>query len=63
MTAVMEILTAPHEASFYQQEEIDLAKSKNLELHAKKYFWLENSYNGNNLPFNGIKCQISGKVD
>lgn len=44
--AVMEIITAPGVRSFYQQEEIDLALSKDIEKHAKKYFWIRNSYNG-----------------
>ena len=44
--AAMEVLTAPEAPSFYQQEEIDLYKTKDLEEHAKKYFWLKNSYSG-----------------
>ena len=41
---IMEILTAPEELSFYQQEELDLAKAENIESHQQKYFWLKNSY-------------------
>ncbi|HIH11459.1 TPA: hypothetical protein HA241_04680 [Candidatus Woesearchaeota archaeon] len=42
----MEILTAPEEISFYQQEEIDLLKTTNVAKHQQKYFWLKNSYAG-----------------
>lgn len=41
---VMEILTAPEELSFYQEEEIALAETSDLEAHAAKYHWLKNSY-------------------
>lgn len=43
---VMEILTAPEELSFYQQEEIALSESKDISLHQERFFWLQNSYNG-----------------
>ena len=43
---VLEILTTPENPSFYQEEEIDLARTKDIEKHAKKYFWLRNSYSG-----------------
>ena len=46
---VMEILTAPEEISFYQQEEQELAACKtNHEIlkHQQKYFWLKNGYGG-----------------
>jgi phosphohistidine swiveling domain-containing protein len=46
----MEILTAPEELSFYQQEELDLQKSKNINNHQKKFFWLKNSYAGTQVP-------------
>src|SRR3989344_697387 len=46
-----EKLSAPERPSFYQQEELDLLRLKNskgfqalLKEHAKKYFWLRNSY-------------------
>ena len=45
-SAVMEILTSPEKVSFYQEEEIELVKTKDIEKHAKKYSWLRNSYNG-----------------
>ncbi len=44
LALLMEILTAPEEPSFYQEEEIALIKSKNLEEHREKYLWLKNSY-------------------
>ena len=44
--AVMEILTTPEELSFYQQEEIDLVRAKDLLQHQQRYFWLKNSYAG-----------------
>jgi len=46
LSFVMEVLTTVEKLSFYQQEEIDLVKTKDLEKHIKKYFWLRNSYNG-----------------
>ncbi len=46
LRVAMEILTAPEEISFYQEEEIELAKTENIEAHQKKYFWLHNSYAG-----------------
>lgn len=42
----LEVLTAPEKMSFYQEEELDLAKSRDLKAHRKKYFWLQNSYLG-----------------
>jgi hypothetical protein len=52
--SVMEKLSAPERLSFYQEEELDLLKIKNiqkkkkinhlLEKHAGKYFWIRNSY-------------------
>jgi len=42
----MEMLCAPEKLSFYQEEEIDLSKSKDIKKHTRKYFWLKNSYNG-----------------
>ncbi|PIR04047.1 MAG: hypothetical protein COV59_02575 [Candidatus Magasanikbacteria bacterium CG11_big_fil_rev_8_21_14_0_20_39_34] len=41
---VQETLTAPEELSFYQQEELDLVSSENINAHQQKYFWLKNSY-------------------
>lgn len=43
---VMETLTTPEEFSFYQKEELELSQAKNLKRHQRKYFWLQNSYNG-----------------
>jgi phosphohistidine swiveling domain-containing protein len=43
---VMQVLTAPEEISFYQEEELALFKTKNVKLHAKKFYWLKNSYFG-----------------
>jgi phosphohistidine swiveling domain-containing protein len=53
----LEILSAPVEYSFFQQEELDLLRTsfiKNkkefrevLEKHAQKYYWILNSYGGN----------------
>lgn len=45
ISIAMEILTSPEEPSFFQQEEIDLFKARDLAKHAKKYSWLRNSYN------------------
>ncbi|MEN9558474.1 MAG: Phosphoenolpyruvate synthase [Candidatus Parcubacteria bacterium] len=42
----MEVLLAPEEASFYQEEESELLKTQNISAHAKKYYWLKNSYGG-----------------
>gem|GEM_PF-544417 len=46
LASAMEILTAPEELSFYQQEEIDLLQTRDLKKHLNKYFWLKNSYAG-----------------
>lgn len=46
LSSVAEILTAPEKPSFYQKEEADLSSAKDLGWHARKYFWLRNSYNG-----------------
>ncbi len=40
----MEVLSAPTGLSFYQEEEIDLSETNDMEAHQKKYFWLRNSY-------------------
>jgi len=42
----MQVLTAPEALSFYQQEEIELAESRDFVAHAKKFSWLKNSYSG-----------------
>lgn len=44
MISVLEVLTAPEQRSFYQDEEIDLAETDDLETHRQNYFWLKNSY-------------------
>lgn len=41
---VMEILTAPEEPSFFQREELDLAKTSDIAAHQREYYWLNNSY-------------------
>jgi phosphohistidine swiveling domain-containing protein len=41
---IMEAFCAPEGISFYQEEEIDLLETENIEDHQKKYFWLKNSY-------------------
>ena len=41
---VMEVLTAPEELSFYQEEEIELSETEDIKAHAEKYHWLKNSY-------------------
>ncbi len=46
LRTAMEILAAPESFSFYQEEEIELAETKDIEKHQKKYFWLQNSYAG-----------------
>ncbi|HEY4527396.1 MAG TPA: PEP-utilizing enzyme [Candidatus Paceibacterota bacterium] len=42
--SVMEILTAPEGLSFYQEEEIELAETRDLSEHQKKYQWIKNSF-------------------
>lgn len=44
--SVLEALTAPARLSFYQKEEIDLSKARDIAEHQKRYFWLKNSYAG-----------------
>lgn len=44
--SALETLTAPTKLSFYQEEEIDLSKTKDLDKHQQQYFWLKNSYAG-----------------
>ncbi len=49
LSSIMEILSAPEKPSFYQEEEIELAEingHNDINLHQKKYFWLQNSYAG-----------------
>ncbi len=46
LRSALEILAAPEKSSFYQEEEIELAETKNIQSHQKKYFWLQNSYAG-----------------
>lgn len=41
---VFEVLSAPEKSSFFEEEETALFEAKNLKTHAKKYFWLQNSY-------------------
>ncbi|KKU13576.1 MAG: Phosphoenolpyruvate synthase/pyruvate phosphate dikinase [Parcubacteria group bacterium GW2011_GWC2_45_7] len=42
--AAMEVLTAPEQASFYKQEEMELEGTQDIAEHTKKYSWLKNSY-------------------
>ena len=42
----MELLTAPEQSSFFQEEEMDLAETDDIERHRERYFWLKNSYAG-----------------
>ena len=46
LKSAIEILAAPEDISFYQEEEIELAEIKNIKEHQQKYFWLQNSYAG-----------------
>lgn len=45
-SSTIEILTAPEKILFSQKEEVDLSNTKDIEKHAKKYFWIRNSYGG-----------------
>jgi phosphohistidine swiveling domain-containing protein len=66
INSVLEILTAPEELSFYQQEEIELSESHNVAAHAQKYCWLKNSYaRVEDLPvsfFEQRKAELSGSM-
>lgn len=42
----LEILTAPEQMSFYQEEELALLKTNNLSKHQQEFFWLKNGYGG-----------------
>ena len=44
LKSAMQVLMAPTGMSFYQEEEIDLEETNDLEEHRKKYYWLKNSY-------------------
>lgn len=44
--SALEILTSPEALSFYQQEEVALSLTTDVERHQQQYFWLKNSYNG-----------------
>ena len=46
MGGVLETLTAPERLSFYQEEEVALARAHDLVAHQKQFFWLKNSYGG-----------------
>lgn len=46
MPSVMEALTAPEKPSFYQEEEIALKNSKDIQAHQQRYFWILNGYPG-----------------
>ena len=67
----LEVLTAPTRLSFYQEEEMDLARTKDLDKHQGKYFWLKNSYAGTQiLPIRffedrkkGLDANLSVKID
>ena len=49
IASAMEILTAPEALSFYQEEEIELSESADIETHQQKYYWLKNSYAGSQI--------------
>ena len=59
----MEILTAPEELSFYQEEEIALAETNDLKQHQKEYFWLQNSYNGTRILPISFFAERKRKID
>lgn len=46
LRSAMEILTTPETMSFYQEEELALAQTSDVQAHARKYFWIENGYGG-----------------
>lgn len=46
IATAMEILTAPVALSFYQEEEIHLSETSDVEAHQRNYYWLKNSYAG-----------------
>lgn len=46
INSALEILSAPEKLSFYKEEEIALAETKDISKHQKNYFWLQNSYAG-----------------
>ncbi|MBI4427164.1 MAG: hypothetical protein HY569_01625 [Candidatus Magasanikbacteria bacterium] len=67
LNGVLEILTAPTRLSFYQEEERDLARTKDLNKHQRGYFWLKNSYAGTEiLPvkfFKDRQLSLRGSAD
>ncbi|HBU07463.1 MAG TPA: hypothetical protein DEB09_05280 [Candidatus Magasanikbacteria bacterium] len=63
LTEIMEVLTAPTRLSFYQEEEIDLAKTKNIKKHQQKYFWLKNSYAGTEILPTSFFAERKNKVN
>jgi phosphohistidine swiveling domain-containing protein len=46
LRSAMEILTTPEKMSFYQEEELALAQSSDVQAHTQKYFWIANGYGG-----------------
>lgn len=71
---IIEKLSAPEKLSFYQQEECELLRlrqikkrpllSKKLLAHQKKYYWLLNSYhNSRVLPLNYFKKRLLSKTE
>ncbi len=46
LSVALEVLTAPTRMSFYQEEEVALAKTSDMVKHQRQFFWLKNSYAG-----------------
>ncbi|MFA6227026.1 MAG: PEP-utilizing enzyme [Candidatus Paceibacterota bacterium] len=63
LSSIMEILTTPEEPSFFQKEEIDLVKSKDIKEHTKDYFWLKNSYDGVEVLNESFFLDRKSKID
>ncbi len=65
--SALEALTAPTRLSFYQEEEIALSQTSDIEKHQKAFFWLKNSYAGTSvLPvefFVERKKTLSKKIE
>ncbi|MDO8626016.1 MAG: PEP-utilizing enzyme [Candidatus Magasanikbacteria bacterium] len=46
LRSALEVLTAPEQISFYQEEEIALVNTSDLKKHVEQFYWLKNSYAG-----------------
>lgn len=66
LAPMLEVLTAPTRMSFYQEEEVALARARDLVKHQQKFYWLKNSYAGTEvLPvefFAKRKSEISKNI-